>query len=121
MGTIENLGKFVVINRDTGNIVTFNNKTSWHRKSDAKLVANNWWRALARGAVEFSEEQVIEALGVGTFGASTGCSVGTAFKFKSKFYFKSSRNTLFSSSLFDAKYAVVTPFEVREIKAMEVE
>ncbi len=120
MGTVENLGKFVVINRDTGHIVTFNNKTSWCRKSDAKLVLNNWWRGLARNAVEYTEEQVIKALGIGTFGVNSGCSVGTAFTFKSKFYFKSSRHTLFSSSLFEAKYAAITPFEVREIKAVEV-
>ncbi len=121
MNSPENLGKFVVVNRDTGTIVTFNNKTSWNRKSDAKLVLNNWWRALVRNSVEYTENQVIEALGTNTFGANTGCSVGTSFRFKDKFYFKSSRNTLFISRLAEARYAFITPFEVRKIKAMEIE
>ena len=121
MNSPENLGKFVVVLRETGKVVTFNNKTSWNRKSDAKLVLNNWWRALVRGAAEYTESQVLEALGTNTFGANTGCSVGTSFKFKNKFYFKSSKNTLFTSRLSEARYAMVTPFEVRKIETVEIE
>ena len=115
MKTVENLGKYVVVNVHTGNIVEVNNKTTWHRKSDASLTINNWWRALVRATVEYTEAQVIEALG-----GYKSCTLGTAFKFNGNFYFKSSQNTFFVCSLFDAKYAAKLPFEVREIKAVEI-
>lgn len=109
------MNRFVIVNNSTGVELTVNGKNVWNRRSDASLTLNNWWKRMVRESKEVSKDELLEFLS-----GNRTVKVGTGFFFGDVFYFRDSLQSFFFVNKYFAKYAVSTPFQVKELKPMEI-